>query len=645
MNVLELYNNAYKITKSSPLQRRIFNYWRHHCSEPVYQCMAFDTETTGLQFHTPSNLMHNGTVIVVNDPFPFGISLCIPYKDELALFWARMGTHLYDAVLELLQEKGQKCAHNSRYDIRVLHEAGTDVAPDIGCTLTMSRIGWDRREKHNLQSLSEFICPELSDWEVELKAVMRNIRASYTRKKYPKGYSNYSFIPDKVIRNYSMVDSFMCWMVNFLLRPVMLNEDHLTYDREMALFPLVHRIEKRGMLFDPRRARKELKRLSKKTALVEQNIQRIAKTEFNPHSPAKLLPVMLKLGIPKKALTLEGKLTTNKKVLEKYVGGHPALCSEHVELVESVLLMRSIHTLTSRYYAPLIKRARWNNNVIYFTISPADTRTGRMAGSNPNMQFVPRPTSGYEGGNHVRGCFKCRAGFYNYFFDWSVMELIAFGIIAGSKNIVEWFQAGEDLHVKMGKRIFGSQDVTRGNLVGTREVTKHVSYAYIFGTGVGGLMRDFLMTEEEATACIEKYKDAMPEFETCKEKHRYELIKYGYITDLYGKRYHINERLAYLSVNAVVQGTCASALKEAADSIDAYMLQTYPESHILLPLHDELIVERRITSKWAEDMFVRNTKENMEVIIPFLKRGIRLRVDAERTKTNWEEKEPYKCAS
>ena len=642
MNVLQLYQDAHKITHACALQRRVFTHWRHHCNDPVYECMAFDTETTGLAFHTPSNLMHNNTVIVVNDPFPFGLSLCIPYKDELALFWARMGTRLYDDTLELLQEEGEKCAHNSRYDIRVLRCAGTEVAPTIGCTLTMSRIGWDRHEHHDLQSSSEFICPELSDWEVELTAVMRNIRASHTRRGYPKGYSNYSFIPDKVIRKYAMIDSFMCWMINLVLRPVMLNEDHLTYNREMALFPLVHRIEERGMLFDTRRARKELKRLGSKMSIVEAKIHKAAGTVFNPHSPAKLLPVLLACGIPEKALTVEKKLTTNKKALETYLRQRPAPCLKHRKLINLVLTMRSIKTLTSRYYAPLIKRARLNNNVIYYTINPADTKTSRMTGKNPNMQFVPRPTSGYEGGNHVRGCFKCRAGYYMYFFDWSVMELIAFGVIAGSKNIVDWFKAGLDLHVIMGKRIFGDQNVTRGNLVGTREVTKHVSYAYIFGAGVGGLMRDFYMTEEEGQDCMDKYKSTFPAFEEYKERCTYELRRKGYITDLYGKHYRINERMAYLSVNAIVQGMCAGALKEAATGIDGYIQFFYEkDAAILLPLHDEIILERKIAHKSIEDLFVKTVKQYMEEISVFMERGLRLRVDVKRTKTNWEEKEPY----
>lgn len=644
MNVLQLYNDSHKITRASALQRRIFDYWRHHHDDPVYECMGFDTETTGLAFNVPSNLMHKKTVIVVNNPFPFGISLCIPYKDELALFWARMGTRLYDDALELLQEEGHKCAHNARYDIRVLHCAGTDVAPEIGCTLTMSRIGWDRRNHHSLQRLSEFICPELSDWEVELKAVMKNIRSSYTRRGYPKGYSNYSFIPDKIIRRYAMIDGFMCWIVNLMLRPVMLNEDHVTYTREMGMFPLIRRIENRGMLFDPRRARKELKRLDRKMEREENKIHTLTGVDFNPHSPVKLLKVMLDFGIPKKALTVEKVLTTNKKALEKYAKRLPTPRSKHLQLIKHILTMRSIKTLTSRYYAPLIKRARINHNVIYFTISPADTKTSRMTGSNPNMQFVPRPTSGYEGSNHVRGCFKCRAGYNMYFFDWSVMELIAFGVIAGSKNIVEWFQAGEDLHVKMGKRIFGERDVSVGNLVGTREVTKHVSYAYIFGAGEGGLVRDFGMLLDEAKTVLGKYKVAFPEFEDYKERCKYELRKHGFITDMYGKRYHIGEREAYLSVNAVVQGTCASALKEASDKIDDYHLYLPDNAAwILLPLHDELITERRIIPKYGEDTYVKRLKTSMEEISVFMERGIRLRVDAKRTKTNWENKEPYVC--
>lgn len=645
MSVLQLYRDSYKIKKSSALQRRIFAYWCEHNTDPVYQCMSFDTETTGLAFHTPSNLMHNGTVIVVDNPFPFGISLCIPYKKELALFWCRMGTHLYDDALELLQHKGHKCAHNARYDLRVLHHAGTEVLPEVGCTLTMSRIGWDRREHHDLQRLSEFICPELSDWEVGLKAILRNIRASYTRKGYPKNYSNYSFIPDDVISKYSMVDGFICWMVNFKLRPVMLNEDHVLYSKEMGLFPLIRRIEERGMMFDPRRARKELQRLDIKMHTIIEQIRSDTGIGFNPHSAMQLLPVMLKYGMSEEDLTIEGKLTTNKKALERFLLKQPAPRPKLCRLVKLVLMMRSIKTLTSRYYAPLIKRARLNNNVIYYTISPADTRTGRMTGSNPNMQFVPRPTSGYEGGNHVRGCFKCRAGYYMYFFDWSVMELIAFGLIAGSDNIINWFNEGLDLHVKMGKRIFGDKDVSRGNLIGTREVTKHVSYAYIFGAGVGGLMRDFLMTEDEAITCLQKYKEAFPEFETCKNKHQHELRQYGFITDLYGKRYHISEREAYLSVNAVVQGTCASALKEAIDEMDCYMMQTSPEAHILLPLHDELILERKITGKVMEDMWVRNMRGSMEEISVFMERGIRMKVDVKRTASNWEDKKPYEAGN
>ncbi|KKM75587.1 hypothetical protein LCGC14_1388710 [marine sediment metagenome] len=642
MHVLQLYHDAHKITHACALQRRIFSHWRHHCDDPVYECMAFDTETTSLQFHTPSNLKHKGNIIVVNNPFPFGISLCIPYKDELALFWARMGTYLYDAALELLQEEGEKCAHNARYDIRVLHHAGTEVAPNIGCTLTMSRIGWDRREHHSLQRLSEFICPEMSDWEVELTAVMRNIRASHTRRGFPKSYSNYSFIPDKTTRKYAMIDSFMCWIINLKLRPVMLKEDCVTYDREIALLPLVRRIEERGMLFDTRRARKELRRLDTKLTAEISKVQRLAGTEFNPNSPAKLLPVLLECGILKKDLTIEGTLTTNKKALERFLRKQPAPRPKLQKLVRAVLTMRSIRTLTTRYYAPLIVRARWNNGIIYYTINPADTKTSRMTGSNPNMQFVPRPTSGYEGGNHVRGCFKCRAGYRMYFFDWSVMELIAFGIIAGSINIIKWFKAGEDLHVKMGKRIFGSQDVTRGNLVGTREVTKHVSYAYIFGAGVGGLMRDFLMLPDEAADCLERYKEAFPEFEGFKNRCKHELRVDGYITDLYGKRYHITPQLAYLSVNAVVQGTCASALKEAATKIDE-SFENCEDRHILLPLHDEIIIERRISPSFWEDLFVDCCKINMEEISVFMSRGLRLRVDAEYTTTNWEEKEPYIC--
>ena len=212
MNVFDLYNSAPKITEACRLQRSVFKYWWCHNDDPIWGCMAADTETTGVTFHAPNYLMWGTTVIQLWQPFPFGISMCIPTNDELVLFWGRMGTELYEEMLKLLQYPGYKVFHNSRYDLRVLKHNNMRIANTIDCTLTMSRIGWDRRRNHDLKDLGEFICPQLAGWDAELKAVVKNNKSKWTRRRNKlglpliKNFANYSFAPDELVGKYKAQD-------------------------------------------------------------------------------------------------------------------------------------------------------------------------------------------------------------------------------------------------------------------------------------------------------------------------------------------------------------------------------------------------------------------------------------------------------
>ena len=601
--------------------------------------MVFDTETTSISFNMPSYFhLNEHTDILVHNPLPFGFSLAIPYQNEIALLWGRIGTQLYDEIADLLTVPGYKIAHNAKYDIRVCREQGIEVAPTIDCTLTMSRIFWDRRMKHSLQALSEVICPELSDWEEPIKREMTRIKTRYTRSGYPKGYANYSFLPDEMISEYSMIDCFVCFILNQKLHLSMLREYKELYSREIGLTPLVIRIEERGMRFDSRRASVEIDALTLQQEKLEKKLQRYGKEEYNPYSPAQLLPVLLANGITKKELTSEGKLTTEKKRLEKI---RPECGRKQKRLINLVLDLRSTTTLLNRYLEPLKHRASLNAGIIYFSLNPTDTRTGRMTGTNPNMHNLPRPKSGFAGHNPIRACFICRTGYWMYFFDYHVMELVVFGIMAKDSRIINWFLDGEDLHVMMGEAIFGSKEVTVGNLVGTREVTKHLSYAYIFGTGIGGLMRDFQMTYKEAERCLGLYIATFPSYMEYRDQCYEDIINQGYVEDLFGKRYHLEIREAYKAVNAVVQGGCAQILKIAATRIESYfdMSSLHSIANLLLPIHDELVTERRVPTLAYERIYTHEVKERMEVITPFMKQGVRLQVDVSRTKTNWAAKE------
>lgn len=171
--------------------------------------LSFDTETTSVTFNSNSFLYQDIGPILCDKPFVFGISMAIMSEGKMYLLWTRHTQKaLYKAACSILKKKCHKTAHNARYDIRVLQGHDVIVAPEIDCTYTMSRIYFDRRLKHSLKSLAEIICPELSGYEEPIKAELRRLRASHTRKGFLKDYVNYSFIKDKLMSEYSMLDSF-----------------------------------------------------------------------------------------------------------------------------------------------------------------------------------------------------------------------------------------------------------------------------------------------------------------------------------------------------------------------------------------------------------------------------------------------------
>lgn len=202
--ILNLYNSS-KIIETDEELYRVFR--NRDKSLPI----AFDTETTGLDFHEKSWLyMNEETQMEMSFPYIFGISMCIISDGIPYLLWALWNSSKYATACDILAEQDMKTAHGAKYDLRVCEKNGINVAPTVDDTYTMSRIYYDRRRKHSLKDLTEFICPELSQWGDPIKEETARLEKKYSKKKgYPKGYVNYSFIENAIMASYSMLDSFM----------------------------------------------------------------------------------------------------------------------------------------------------------------------------------------------------------------------------------------------------------------------------------------------------------------------------------------------------------------------------------------------------------------------------------------------------
>ena len=601
------------------------------------EIVCCDTETTGLLFHTPS-VLHDDHDRIVDNPFPFGLTLAFPHKDRLVLVWGRYGTDLYKACQDVFASECMKVWHNAKYDLRVCKTNDIEVNGTQLCTLTMSRIYWDRRKSHGLQQLSEFICPGISDWEIDLKKELTKLRRQWSKKKdewnpawigNPKEYVNYSFLPDKMIGGYSMTDVFVDWQLFQKLSPYMCEEYGDIFEREMAITHVVTKIEEAGMGFDIKRGRNELKALLPKIKVKRRILDELSLPDFTL-GPKKILETLKFLGVKSNQLKVKGKETTSVDVLNQAVrDGVPKRAERFIKVL---LDFRAYNKIANTYLKPLTEQAERTGGTVYTTINPTDSRTGRPASRDPNLLNIPNQDVKQRGRqNHVRDCFVPRKGKAVYYFDVSQQEMAMFLSYAGANDMLQAYLDGEDLHQHMAD-LLGRPD--------KRKIVKNQNFGVIFGLGIRAMAASQNLTIEQAKEEMKIYNEEFPFIQDLQDRLKDELQMYGYVEDYFGRRYHIPYGQAYKAVNAIVQGGCAQAFKQGLLQVDELYERKYKDAKIILPVYDELQIERKI--KKDERMFCQETMECMSDVKELMDVGLKFRVDIARTTTDWAHKEKLK---
>jgi len=670
-NILQQYESAIKVTEWDEQAKELLA-----CPRGV---IGADTETTGLLFHTPSYLKDDDRW--VENPFPFGISLAFKCGEQLVLVWGRYKTELYDECKRILRLPNIKVAHNLKFDVRVCKTNNIEINGPKNCSLTMSRIYWDRREAHGLQELSEFLCPEISGWEVELKEEIKRLKGYWTRKvkkdgiELPEGmeakeYFNYSFIDDGLIGKYAMIDAYMGFVLYKKLMPIMVDGYWDLYRRERKVIDVVIKIEEAGLAWDIEKGKKEIEKLMPKMEEAEEIISN-AYEGFYSHvrdeaikdynlikeyyvlkdypdqgeikrlqkemklkwafGPDKILDMLLKLGVKKKQLKSKGKVTTSEDVLRRCLV--TGVTEKAREFIENLMEYRAYAKITNTYLKPLTSMAERNGGVIYTNINPTNTRTGRPASCDPNLLNIPKPkVSSDKESNPVRECVTPREGKVIYYFDIVQQELADLFLVAGANELLEAYHNGMDMHQYMAD-ILGKPD--------ERSHIKNCNFAKVYGEGLRAMALHHGITYEEAKETMRIYDEAFPFVRDLQRKCEGELRQFGFVEDFFGRRYHVPVNQAYKAINCLVQGGCAQAFKIGLLNTSEAIWEGHEAAHehkILLPVYDEIQIEIPKEDDYTERVFCEIVVDRMTDIPQLLDRGLRLRVDVKKSVSNWAEK-------
>lgn len=413
------------------------------------------------------------------------------------------------------------------------------------------------------------------------------------------------------------------------------------YQREKQIFNLINEIEKRGLAFNTKRAQREARKLKRPMDVAMTTMQKFAPPDFTLHPP-KIIKMLKQLGITDRQLILEGKLTTVADVLNPILKKRTN--KQATEFIKALLIYRAYAKTVKTYLLPLAEIAERNAGIVYTSINPTDTRTGRMASRSPNLQNIPtlNPRRGRTAGgiNPVRSCFICRRGYANYYFDYSQMEIAVFGLYADEPLILDTYTNGDDIHAVMAETLYG-KNYTKIE----RDRTKDTNYGIIYGMGARGMARYRGVGEDKAKKFLQFYYKSFPSVARFLDWCTKELRQVGYVEDWFGRRYCVPYGQAYKAVNAIVQGSCAQIFKIGLLNVSYYLstLQTKFESNIFLTVHDEIQLESRMWKYPKEEKIIcKGIIELMTGIPQLLERDFRLRVDVSKTMTNWSAKKKVK---
>lgn len=328
-------------------------------------------------------------------------------------------------------------------------------------------------------------------------------------------------------------------------------------------------------------------KLNEKLGDITDEIYRLAGQEFNISSPKQLGKVLFEdLGLPCKKKTKSG-YSTNAEVLESIANKHP--------IVPMILEYRTLSKLSSTYVDSLLKQIHADGRV-HSIFKQTETRTGRISSTEPNMQNIPVRK---ELGREMRRFFIAREGCLLVDADYSQIELRVLASVCGDENMQQAFLSGSDIHTSTAAQVFGlPEDFVSPEM---RSAAKAVNFGIIYGIGPFSLSKDIGVSVAEAKKYIQSYLDNYPKVTEFMNKTVADGEKNGYVSTIFGRRRYIPELSASnknvqafgkrAAMNAPIQGAAADIIKLAMVKVYRRLKAELPEVHLILQVHDELILE------------------------------------------------------
>ena len=481
-------------------------------------------------------------------------------------------------------------------------------------------------------------------------------------KNYPK--PTYKDVPQEIMIPYLAVDVILTKiLVDKALPVVVERKQTVTMTREFDLLPVVFKMERQGIKVDRQYLLESKYKLEQYIQDLKVLSHQLAGVEFNVGQHKLIKQIYAeRLGVEPKS--------TDKQFLTKQG-------REGDELARVISKLRRLEKWLETYVERILEASEYDGR-FYTSMNQFNPISGRFSG---DAQQFPKDKIVDENNEelfHPRRAFLTSDD-YLYFIDFSQIELrvqahftLPFGgdvnlcraympfkckhYIGGFEfdDIKVWHekQAGgesawlmengkawtpTDVHSATAIKALQAMDVDPDSLDESqfkkwRSIGKSFNFMRNYGGGDAKAAEVLEIELEQAKAMNRGYTEAFPMVVQYQKWVDTVMDKQGYIENLYGRRYYINNpNRFYKCANYMIQGSCADMLKEKMIMIDKYIQEQGLKTKLVLCVHDELIFS---VPKGEEDS-IEQIKKMMEhapiVQVPIV-------AEVERTSKTWADK-------
>lgn len=392
---------------------------------------------------------------------------------------------------------------------------------------------------------------------------------------------------------------------------------------ELPLSHVLAKMEIEGFPLDAECLDKFGDQFKSKIKKLEEEIYSLANTKFNISSPKQLAEVLFtQLGFPDRKSG-----STGQEVLKDLLHYHP--------IIEKVIEYRKYTKLNSTYVEGF-KPHIYPDGKIHALFNQAQTTTGRLSSSSPNLQNISVRD---EEGKQIRKAFYYKDEDYLILsLDYSQIELRILAALSNSKQLIDIFNNDEDIHESTAKKVF-KKDVVSSD---ERRKAKAVNFGIIYGISDWGLSEQINTSVKEAREIINSFFEAFDDVAQFLKKIVLEASKEGFVSTLFGRRrylrdfnssnYQTREFAKRAAMNAPIQGTAADLIKIAMINVDRLLENGNYRSKMVLQIHDELIFKIHKDEKDTLLPLIKQTMENVKQI------GVPLKVEGGCGKTFFDAK-------